>query len=677
MKGEIYPSYGPAIRMPKLSGLLPITRFKKKVPLVLAFIALGNAAFAQSPLAENDQASTGKNMPVTIKVLANDASYVTENTAIQHGPAHGMAEINKKTGIINYWPATDYTGKDQFSYLIKNSSGTTATAIVNITITDDACSTPINGNNFSWNFPDGDNQSEITQDMVQPAASNGFVFDNYKLDNSFNMIINGTKLATEEIQFQSDGTDGVNIQYQDGESFENGRSIWTMVGDSSHPTVRVKILPDGEIKMFVVKSQGGHLYPVELIDGAVFNSVTWNPEGNNNITVTQMVSGPTVMEGRGYGLNVIDNPVITLNSEGGQAAIEDPASCGTNGSIHLNISGVEDGVYDLTYQGGSFQGVQITAGKATISAPAGTYNNITIGSGNCQSADGLNAELHVFPCTMDDVVSVDKGNASGNVLDNDGNGNNAGMTVTKITIGGTDYLVDPVEGLDISIPGKGDLQVNADGSFAFQPDPAFSGSLDEIIYTVDNGYGTTNTGKLSIMVDTPLPVSGVQDFEVTRKGTAALLSWSTVAEIQNKGFRAERSADGNNWHSIGLKNSLAEGGNSTQKLNYNLVDPNAPTQTSFYRIVQIDLNGKESVVSGVKILKGNAEGFSVYPNPAADHITLVNASGIVYIYDVSGRVVLTKAVQPGVKNLNLNIQGLAKGIYFVKSGEQRIKLIKK
>lgn len=677
MKREFYTSNGRASGNAKIRGYVSAKPFIKSASLLMAFALLGTVAFAQTPSAADDAATTRKNMPVTIKVLANDAGYVENKTTIEANPSHGTAEINPTTGIINYWPAADYTGNDQFTYRISNKRGNTATAQVSITINDEVCSTPINGNDFSWNFPSS-SEPVVTQTMTQPATSNGFVFDIYDLDNSFNMNINGTDLASQEIQFQSDNTGGVNIQYQDGEEFEsNDRQIWTLEGDETHPIVRVQILPTGAIKMFVIKSSGGSLYPVELTGGAHFNAIPWNTDASNEITVTQEVSGPTVMEGKGYGLNAIDNPVISLNTDGGLTATEDPTTCGGNGIIHLNITGVDDGLYDLAYQGGSLQNVQITAGKADVSAAAGVYNNITIGSGNCQSADGVNAEIYAFPCTADDVANAEKGTVTGNVLDNDGNGNTAGFIVTDVTIGGQQYPIDATNGTDIELSGKGNLHVNPDGSFTFEPDESFSAALDEITYTVDNGHGTTNTGKLQISVTSALPVAGVQDFNVVRNGQTAILSWSTFTESQNKGFRAERSTDGKSWKAIGFKNSLGNAGNSASQLNYTLVDANPLQQTAYYRLVQVDLSGRENVLSVIKSLNGILNSLSVYPNPAGDHITIMNAASTIYIYDVSGRNVMTQAVQPGVKNVKLNIQGLAQGIYFVKSGGQSIKLIKK
>jgi hypothetical protein len=68
-------------------------------------------------------------------------------------------------------------------------------------------------------------------------------------------------------------------------------------------------------------------------------------------------------------------------------------TCGVNGSIVLNFTGVADGTYTITYGSGSFSGVSVASGTATISAPAGTYNNLQITTGGCTSASGINVTL--------------------------------------------------------------------------------------------------------------------------------------------------------------------------------------------------------------------------------------------------------------------------------------------
>lgn len=63
------------------------------------------------------------------------------------------------------------------------------------------CTEPVNGNTFQWSIADSPGPY-VTQNITQPASNYGFVFDIYELDNSFNLNINGTLIAAQELQFQ-------------------------------------------------------------------------------------------------------------------------------------------------------------------------------------------------------------------------------------------------------------------------------------------------------------------------------------------------------------------------------------------------------------------------------------------------------------------------------------------
>ena len=71
----------------------------------------------------------------------------------------------------------------------------------------------------------------------------------------------------------------------------------------------------------------------------------------------------------------------------------DPASCGVDGSIVLNFTNVPDGTYTIDYDLGSFTGVVISSGTATISAPAGVYDNLSITVTGCTSTDDPDVTL--------------------------------------------------------------------------------------------------------------------------------------------------------------------------------------------------------------------------------------------------------------------------------------------
>lgn len=179
-----------------------------------------------------------------------------------------------------------------------------------VTVNEIVCFEPVDGEAFSWE-DNGSAGSTVSRTITQPGTNGGFVFDIYELDNSFNMNINGVDLATSEIEFQSSGTPapGVNIRFADGESYEAGtRIIWQMSGDVENPILRVIIDANGNVSMYGSKVSNGPLYPLELFNGNAFNNITWNSATSNNVVVTQNVVGVTLMNGYGYGQNIVPCP---------------------------------------------------------------------------------------------------------------------------------------------------------------------------------------------------------------------------------------------------------------------------------------------------------------------------------------------------------------------------------
>lgn len=350
-----------------------------------------------SSSAVDDNTTTDQNTPVSIDVAANDDIDMEESTvSITDQPSNGTVEVNSTTGIVTYWPNEDYVGTDTFTYRIctDNTETDCETATVTIDVLELPCSVPINGNYFEWDY-ENSNDDTVTETIQQPSANAGFVIDIWRLDNSFNMNINGVDLATNEIEFQSSDTPGpINIKFQDGDEYEtntNPDAIWKMQGSEEKPLIRVKIGPNGEVKMFGSKVNEGPLYPLELFGGNSFNNITWNANSDNTVIFSQNVVGETNITGKGYGLNETDTPEITI------LTINNP-TCENgevldNGSIEIETTGLVDGIYDFAYDGGTFEGVEVIANTATIPATGGIYNNIVIGSGNCQSPQGVSAML--------------------------------------------------------------------------------------------------------------------------------------------------------------------------------------------------------------------------------------------------------------------------------------------
>lgn len=148
------------------------------------------------------------------------------------------------------------------------------------------------------------------------------------------------------------------------------------------------------------------------------------------------------------------------------------------------------------------------------------------------------------------------------------------------------------------------------------------------------------------------------------------LSWSTFAEIGNAGFEIESSADGKSWSGIGFVATKATSGNSSNRIDYEFTDGLSLTALKYYRLQQLDQDGKRSLSNVVVVNPGNATvatDLRLYPNPAKDllNITLTgaDAAGLLTVNDLNGRQVMVVPVNGDHAGLDINT--LLPGIYYL------------
>lgn len=87
------------------------------------------------PAAGNDSATTDKDTPVTINVLANDSDpegAAMSVTSAQSPTANGGTTVVNGDDTVTYTPAAGFTGNDSFTYDISDGNGGTATGTVSV-----------------------------------------------------------------------------------------------------------------------------------------------------------------------------------------------------------------------------------------------------------------------------------------------------------------------------------------------------------------------------------------------------------------------------------------------------------------------------------------------------------------------------------------------------------------
>lgn len=191
---------------------------------------------------------------------------------------------------------------------------------------------------------------------------------------------------------------------------------------------------------------------------------------------------------------------------------------------------------------------------------------------------------------------------------------------------------------------------------------------------------TTTTANSSFGIFTgtdlnaPLPVE-LASLNGRAVGNDAQLFWTTASERNNRGFEVERSVDGLRFEYLGfVKGSI----NSSIKKAYNFTDVDVFTrqQTAYYRLKQVDLDGKFEYSDVIKVSTNVYANTSstIYPNPFTDKVILSitsakNETAEVTVWDLNGRLLLSKNITTNSTNTTVNLNEMVNfegGVYFVK-----------
>ncbi|TGE15574.1 right-handed parallel beta-helix repeat-containing protein [Hymenobacter elongatus] len=184
-------------------------------------------------------------------------------------------------------------------------------------------------------------------------------------------------------------------------------------------------------------------------------------------------------------------------------------------------------------------------------------------------------------------------------------------------------------------------------------------------------FGPFTFGSLSPVVN-PLPVELVSFTATERQPGTVTLEWQTASEKNNRGFAIERSVDARSWQQL----AFVEGqGTTTTVSRYSHQDRPELTSVVYYRLRQIDLDGKFAYSPVASITRDTEQrpgaGLALSPNPATSYTTLqlpapVSGPLQVSLTDLAGRIVLRTTLTDAT-NLQLILPAsLPAGTYLVR-----------
>ncbi|MFN7655567.1 MAG: T9SS type A sorting domain-containing protein, partial [Cyclobacteriaceae bacterium] len=141
---------------------------------------------------------------------------------------------------------------------------------------------------------------------------------------------------------------------------------------------------------------------------------------------------------------------------------------------------------------------------------------------------------------------------------------------------------------------------------------AFAGTVSTS--AVVTQFGSFTFGSLSSSVN-PLPIV-LKNFTVSLSGLQSVyLNWLTSSELNNNYFELQRSTDGESFVSIG---TVKGAGTTVNETRYQFNDKSALRGINYYRLKQVDFDGKYSYSSVVSIeIDFDVHVFlpTIFPNP--------------------------------------------------------------
>ncbi|MFT3911101.1 MAG: T9SS type A sorting domain-containing protein [Ferruginibacter sp.] len=233
---------------------------------------------------------------------------------------------------------------------------------------------------------------------------------------------------------------------------------------------------------------------------------------------------------------------------------------------------------------------------------------------------------------------------------------------------------------NINLPDKNTNEPKSHGyvRFRIKPQPGLPDNTDILnrasIYFDYNAPVLTGDATTTVNFIV-LPIN-LGSFNVRKQNATVQLFWSTEQENNSRSFIIERSSTGNKWDVV---TSVPAAGNSSQKINYTTTDFKPAKGVNYYRLKQVDLDGKFNYSEIRSVYFGNDVNIVLVPNPAVDKVTVYlpgNTSPVsINIHNMNGQLV--KQLSSNEEAVQIDVSGLSKGIYSLRINGKAVNEVRK
>jgi subtilisin-like proprotein convertase family protein len=267
------------------------------------------------PVASNDTATTNRNTPVTIPVLANDTDPNGDPLTVAGltQPASGGSVVLNANGTVTYTPPAGFTGTATFTYQASDGTSPSNTATVTVQVVAPLNTAPVAVN-------DSKTTTRGTPVSIAVLANDTDANGDVLSVNSFSQPANGTVtfangIATYTPRSGFTGTDTFTYVATDGQSLSNVATVTVQVNPklTSYARTTAQSIPDeGVLTSTIVVSDSYTIADINLTLDITHTRVSdlqiflRGPDG----TVIQLFSG-TGVSGQNLHNTVFDDEAAT------------------------------------------------------------------------------------------------------------------------------------------------------------------------------------------------------------------------------------------------------------------------------------------------------------------------------------------------------------------------------
>lgn len=195
----------------------------------------------------------------------------------------------------------------------------------------------------------------------------------------------------------------------------------------------------------------------------------------------------------------------------------------------------------------------------------------------------------------------------------------------------------------------------------------YAAAIDPTVHSVIalSGANYVFRGVAFTPTTTTLPVN-LKSFNGKNTTNGVLLNWETASEENNDRFEILRSNSKDNFQVL---SSVKGAGNSKEINKYSFLDTEPLSGVNYYKLNQIDFNGKSTPSNIVAVKTGLIENKVDLSASSSELKITINSisSGVatLQVFDVSGHKVLNKTLQlqSGLNANVININNLENGLY--------------